>query len=750
MENSIAVSVIIPIYNAEACLERCLDSIINQTLKEIEIICVDDASSDRSLEIVSSYTQKDNRVVSVCHDQNLSASIARKSGAKIARGEYILFVDPDDTIENNTLEIAYRTAIEKNVEIVHFGTNVINNGVTNEQVKWYKNFAAPYIGYIDHEDVFKKCFVTQEYRFNIWNKLIESELCKKAMNQCVDVPLPKAQDLYAYFLIAYYANSYYGIEDKLYNYYFGGGVSGGRVFDEKKFIRHCSQADVAYYIVLFLIREKSLNKYYKGVYKVINNLINDNIASLKACGKAKVSFSAEKIFADAWILGNLQTNLINYINKTYDDCCAKLLFEINFKIIKNISIKSRKLILEKLDQIFFKYSAILTDFEQKFDIQSKDYAFLQTLVAKKKYEKYGKTYIPIFLASNDNYMPYLGVTLNSLILNADKSYMYDIYIMHSGLNNYYINKIVKLKNEYIDVHCINVYELIKSQKLYSNRHYSIEMYYRFLIPELFFFMEKVLYLDCDLIVLDSVHKLFLTDISGYVLCAARNILHKEMSDYVIDTLSCNVNTYFNSGVLLINCGLFIEKNIKNKCYIFLNSNTNLACPDQDALNKCCDSVKLLDLSWNFQWHHLLNMSKQEKYKIVDNDRQIYDIAQKEAKIIHFTSNKKPWNWIASDYSDLFWQYAETSLFHREVFFKYMDLNNPIILKLQDLSKQLNALKKISNIESKSNKKGFFFKVKNGFSAFWKCLYENGIAYTFIRIIFGRERAQAFKEKKKKR
>lgn len=113
--------------------------------------------------------------------------------------------------------------------------------------------------------------------------------------------------------------------------------------------------------------------------------------------------------------------------------------------------------------------------------------FLQTVSAAIKAKKYAGRYIPVFMATNDNYAPFLGVTLNSLLLNADRYYFYDIYIFHSGIKEYYISKLDSIQEKDADVRCVNVKSIITSQNLYSNRHYSVEMYHRFLIPELFFF-----------------------------------------------------------------------------------------------------------------------------------------------------------------------------------------------------------------------------------------------------------------------
>lgn len=97
------VSVIVPVYNAEKSLERCIESIINQTLKEIEIILLNDGSTDRSKEIIEEYKKKDNRIV-VINKDNSGPSDTRNYGIKIAKGQYIGFVDSDDYIEAEMYE----------------------------------------------------------------------------------------------------------------------------------------------------------------------------------------------------------------------------------------------------------------------------------------------------------------------------------------------------------------------------------------------------------------------------------------------------------------------------------------------------------------------------------------------------------------------------------------------------------------------------------------------------------------------
>ncbi len=113
---NVKISVIIPVYNVENCLKRCLDSIVNQTLKDIEIICVNDGSVDSSLEILKGYAQNDSRI-RIINQKNSGSGAARNLGVKIAQGEYLGFVDADDWIESNYFETLYNAAKKIDADI---------------------------------------------------------------------------------------------------------------------------------------------------------------------------------------------------------------------------------------------------------------------------------------------------------------------------------------------------------------------------------------------------------------------------------------------------------------------------------------------------------------------------------------------------------------------------------------------------------------------------------------------------------
>jgi glycosyltransferase involved in cell wall biosynthesis len=113
------VSIIIPVYNVEKYLAECLDSAIGQTLRDIEIICVDDGSTDRSPEILDEYAKKDSRII-VIHQQNAGPGPARNVGIDLAKGEYIAFLDSDDVMKLTLCEKAAQVAERENADMTYF------------------------------------------------------------------------------------------------------------------------------------------------------------------------------------------------------------------------------------------------------------------------------------------------------------------------------------------------------------------------------------------------------------------------------------------------------------------------------------------------------------------------------------------------------------------------------------------------------------------------------------------------------
>ena len=143
----VKVSVIIPVYNVENYLAECLDSIVNQTLKDIEIICINDGSTDNSLEILETYAQSDDRF-KIFNQENQGQGVARNHGIKLSQGEYIYFMDADDYLELNALEVFYNMSKSLDLDILIFKLINFDDGTSEEYTSNYyeMSFLKPYDG----------------------------------------------------------------------------------------------------------------------------------------------------------------------------------------------------------------------------------------------------------------------------------------------------------------------------------------------------------------------------------------------------------------------------------------------------------------------------------------------------------------------------------------------------------------------------------------------------------------------------
>ena len=168
--NKPKVSVIIPCYNVEEYLSDCLLSLIGQTFKDIEIICINDGSADNTLDILNEFAQKDSRVI-ILNQNNNGVSAARNKGIEISKGEYITFVDSDDWVSENYIEKLYDAITQNNSDIA-----------ASTIIRWRKNHQKYRVHYTEEkvfetlEDKIKTCSIPK--CCYIWNKLYKTELVK--------------------------------------------------------------------------------------------------------------------------------------------------------------------------------------------------------------------------------------------------------------------------------------------------------------------------------------------------------------------------------------------------------------------------------------------------------------------------------------------------------------------------------------------------------------------------------------------
>ena len=198
------VSVIIPIYNAQDYLERCLDSVCNQTLKDIEIICVNDASTDKSIDILNKYAQRYQNMKVIDCKINGGESVARNIGMENATGEYLGFVDNDDEIDVDFYEKLYNKATEKNADISKGDVHIVDY----DQKETYGNLN-------------KKIRENNEilfFAYHWWTAIFKTSIIKD--NHIEFIPkYPLGGDVLFLNKVVLASNSIALVDDAFYHYY---------------------------------------------------------------------------------------------------------------------------------------------------------------------------------------------------------------------------------------------------------------------------------------------------------------------------------------------------------------------------------------------------------------------------------------------------------------------------------------------------------------------------------------------------
>lgn len=198
------VSVIIPVYNVEKYLRQCLDSVVNQTLKEIEIICIDDGSTDSSLEILKEYAEKDPRFT-ILTQENLYSGIARNAGLSIAKGEYLWFIDSDDFIELNAIELINNNNKDNDIILIGY------RNITDNKIK--ENLSHCYLDYKIEKDIRKNAFKAQA---TIWCKIYKRDFILKQNIRFDNFKV--CNDVYFAYYSMIVAQDITSIPQCLYNY----------------------------------------------------------------------------------------------------------------------------------------------------------------------------------------------------------------------------------------------------------------------------------------------------------------------------------------------------------------------------------------------------------------------------------------------------------------------------------------------------------------------------------------------------
>jgi lipopolysaccharide biosynthesis glycosyltransferase len=265
-----------------------------------------------------------------------------------------------------------------------------------------------------------------------------------------------------------------------------------------------------------------------------------------------------------------------------------------------------------------------------------------------------KDCIPIVFSSDDNYALYLGVCIKSIIEHSSLSNNYAIFIIDGGISENHKNQILTMKTKNVSIEFVDIKPFLQNIDLsiFSlSLHFTISTYYRFFLPKIFGNYDKLIYLDCDMLVLRDVKELFDIDIGDNYLGATRDmgILSLIATDnldehnYYVVTLGLEkCENCFNAGCMICNVKKMREDDLTKK---FIEKLCEIKKPkfvDQCILNAVCrNQVKYISNNWNFTWHLLCG--NYPLPHLPSPYKENYLNAFADPYIIHFTSHsEKPW------------------------------------------------------------------------------------------------------------
>ncbi len=611
------VFVIIPVYNAAPYLSQCIDSILEQTLDNIEIICVNDGSSDDSLEILCKYATRFPNVT-IVSQKHACGGTARNTALKLAKGEYIVFVDADDYAEPDYLELMYNKMTETGADICM--CRAVREDVKSGRV--YEEKKLLDIDMLPKKETFSYNDCPQDF-FQItntvaWNKMFKRELIEK--NNLLFQELPACND---YFFV--YAS---------------------------------------------LVKAEKITVVDKILYtQRINH--DTNIHSQLSSNPYCYLDASSKLYD--WLVTQ---GLYNILQTTFIKSFIKLADYNVFRCKENkdLYIKNYNIVKEKFKT--YEVRKNLCNINSEFLLRVAKMFLNQT--AEQRYKKMCDIYnlkpqpISIAMATDNNYVLPTIVAITSMLENAKKDTTYKFNLLISGdftYENYQkfldLNKKYPNKCEFNFINMKNAYQGNKTAD-----HITAPTYYRLQLPSLIS-DSKCIYLDGDIIVKQDLSELYNVNIDDCYVAGVKAAALQRQTAYADKLGIPDMTQYVNAGVLLMNLEKMREDNVEKNFEHYLPeiAPRQLMCADQDVINACCyDKIKILPFKYNTMTkYYVLDGSAYKKkgyLKCYPEDE--WNEGRKHPTIIHYADKIKPWHDKKSVYADIWWQYAKKTSFFAEI------------------------------------------------------------------------------------
>lgn len=264
-----------------------------------------------------------------------------------------------------------------------------------------------------------------------------------------------------------------------------------------------------------------------------------------------------------------------------------------------------------------------------------------------------KNIVPVFMAVDDGYIPFLGVALKSVIENSSKENKYEIKILYTKVSEENKNKIKAYETENVSIEFVDLSSKLHEieDKLYTRNYFSNTTYFRLFIPELYPEYDKAVYIDSDTVTLADIADLYNTDMGDNLIAGIPDgvvqaiPVFQEYVEKVVGVI--DYNNYFNAGIIVMNLKALREYKFQEKFLYMLEKIKFEVAQDQDYMNRLCKGrVKLL----GFEWNRMPAMGKREG----------------TINLVHYNLGCKPWYFDDVLYQEYFWKYAKETEFYDEI------------------------------------------------------------------------------------
>ncbi|HRU52095.1 MAG TPA: glycosyltransferase family 2 protein [Planctomycetota bacterium] len=266
------ISIIMPCYNAGEYLHRSMPSCLNQTLTDIEIICVNDGSTDNTAEILQEYASKDNRI-KIITQKNQGTLVSRKRGMEYASGEYCMFLDQDDFYELYACQELYQWIEQQKVDMVDCRFKIIeqNNTVYNCPLSSLSHQKLNSLDALEKIMGYASNYLFATY---IWKKILSFTLYKKVASHIPEKYMTSHEDIFMVFLCFYFAKTYYTVDNIYYNHYKDIGFF--KEYSFSQFQKAISAIHIFHsYFIEFVEKQKPPLSFEKSLTKIIH-IIEEN------------------------------------------------------------------------------------------------------------------------------------------------------------------------------------------------------------------------------------------------------------------------------------------------------------------------------------------------------------------------------------------------------------------------------------------------------------------------------------------